>query len=249
MRRAFRIAGRATLVLLLVLALGVAAIAGRVVWYYGYEIGIPDHHRVVSAASVSVCSDGNRIFVPLANIPLVLRNAVLAAEDPSFYARPPYNPFAEIAKAVLFDDRTGGGSWISTALARCLAHQNPQCCRNIDWHVVSAIVMYRLERDFPKDAIFEAYLNEVWMGRGSYGAAAAADAYFGKPLADLALGEAAFIAAILRTPTRTSRDIERATVRRNTILDRMTKTGSISPEQAEAAKQLQLRIREVPAPI
>jgi membrane peptidoglycan carboxypeptidase len=135
------------------------------------------------------------------------------------------------------------------ALARCLTRQNPQCCRNIDWQVVSAIVVYRLERDFPKDAIFETYLNEVWMGRDSYGAAAAADAYFGKLMGDLSVDEIAFIAALPRAPTLMSRTLERGTERRNFVLDRMVVAGAISSAEAESAKQVQLRLREPRTPI
>jgi membrane carboxypeptidase/penicillin-binding protein len=249
MRRALRIATKATLVLLLVLVLAVAAIAGRVIWYYEYEIGLPDHHRVANAAFAPVCSDGNRTFVPLADIPPIVKQAVLAAENADFYARSPINPFAEFARAILFEHKPKN-SGISTAVTRCLMWLSPNCCHAIDWHIGNGIVMYRLERDITKDAIFEVYLNGIFVGRGSHGAAAAADVYFGKSLADLTLDEVAFIAAIPRGPSiKTSRDIDRATHRRNVILDRMTQTGAIDQAQAESAKQLQLRIREVPAPI
>jgi membrane carboxypeptidase/penicillin-binding protein len=216
-RRALRIAGRVALVLLVILAVAVAAITARVVWYYGYEIGIPDHHRLAGAASRPVCADGKRTFISLADTPTIVRNAVLAAQDADFYARPPYNPLSAIAIALVFE-QAPSVSHISFAMARCLISTNPQCCRqNIDWQVITAIVLHRLEANLSRDVLLETYLNETFMGRGSSGVVAAADAYFGKQLADLSLGEIAFLAALPRAPSYISKTLERGTERRNVV--------------------------------
>lgn len=103
--------------------------------------------------------------------------------------------------------------------------------------------------DLPKDLIFELYLNEIWLGCGTYGAGAAANAYFGKSLSNLTLEETAYVAGLIRAPSAISRNLEHGTGRRNFVLDRMAEAESISPTQAESAKQQPLILREVPAPI
>jgi len=131
-------------------------------------------------------------------------------------------------------------------LARCLIDSSS--LRPIDRHVITAITIYRIERDLSRNAIFEVYLNEAWMGRGSHGAAAAARAYFGKPLGDLSLDEAAFVAVLAKSPTSIGRNLERDTEWRNRVLDRMVRAGTITSMQAETAKQMPLRIVEWRSP-
>jgi penicillin-binding protein 1A len=104
-----------------------------------------------------------------------------------------------------------------------------------------------LDRDpglnLPNDRIFEIYLNEVWFGRRSHGAAAAANAYFGKSLSDLTLDEAAYLAALPRAPYSVGRDRELGIRRRNFVIDRMAEAAAVSPAQAASAKQQPLLLR------
>jgi penicillin-binding protein 1A len=245
MRNILQIAVRATLILMLLVAVATAAIGGRVAVYYAYEIELPDHYRVTNEVSVQVCSDGKRPFVPLARIPPIVRDAVLAAVEPYFYARPPLNPLLEIAKAFVSADGPRAIPLMSMMLARCLTDLIPG--RQADSLMIAAsIVVYRLERDVSKDAIFEVFLNEAWMGRGSYGVAAAAEAYFGKSLTDLSLDEAAFIAALTKA---SGRNLRGGNEQRNRILDRMVEAGAITSSQAEIAKLAPLRLIEARNPI
>jgi penicillin-binding protein 1A len=137
---------------------------------------------------------------------------------------------------------------MSNAVARCLLTllNRDWRGRTFDWHISNIVLMRHVERDLPKDRIFEIYLNETWFGRRSYGAAAAAKAYFGKSLSDLTLDEAADVAALPRAPYRVGRDSEYGITRRNFVIDRMAKAAAISPAQAELAKQQPLLLRQVP---
>src|SRR5207253_11514027 len=96
-----------------------------------------------------------------------------------------------------------------------------------------------------KNTIFEIYMNETYLGRGAYGAGAAAVAYFGKPLAELSLDEAAFLAGLVRNPALVRRGQEPGLQRRNVVLDRMGQAGMISTEKAASAKERPLVLRSV----
>jgi penicillin-binding protein 1A len=251
MRKLVKVLGKTVAAFLLVATAALAVGVGRLVWHYEYEIGLPDHRKLATVSTAGgICSSGSEhIVIPLAAIPPVVRSAVLAAEEPDFYARSPINPFTELAGAVLFGHRPMGSA-ISNAVVRCLISLSPDCCwKTIDWHIGNAVLMYRVERDLPKDLIFELFLNEIWFGRNTYGAEAAANAYFGKSLSDLSVEEAAYLATIPRAPSRVGRDIEYGIRRRNLVLDRMAEAGAISAAQAQSAKQQHLRLQEAPAPI
>src|SRR5262245_24381017 len=113
MPKALRVAGVATLVLLLTVVIGFAAIVGGMVWYIAYQIRIPDHHRMANAASVPICSGGNRTYVPFADIPPAVSQAMLAAEDPDFYTRRRFNPLMALATAVVRGEQPRAGSLMS----------------------------------------------------------------------------------------------------------------------------------------
>jgi penicillin-binding protein 1A len=252
MRKFIRIFVKSVLALLLLSVAVLAAGVGWLVWHYDYEIELPDHRQLANVvASGQVCSSGGQhLVIPFAAIPSIVRIAFLAAEDPDFYRRPPFNPFTEFARAALFNRRPSSPPLISNMVVRCLVAQSPvSSCRGIDWHICNLVLMHRIERDLGKDLIFDLYLNGIALGRGTFGVGAAADVYFGKSLTDLSLAEAAYIAGLPRSPNVYGRNLERGTMRRNAVLDRMVETGTISPAQAAAAKLQPLVLRDVAAPI
>lgn len=231
--------------LLLVVNATIVAAVGWYVWHYEYGVGLPDRQKLVAVSAADrICSSGGeRKFVPLAAVPPIVRAAFLAAEEPDFYDRPLISSlFIEYVRAAL-SKRMPRGSPISLTVARCL--MPPECCpKTLNWSTAAFVLMARVEGTLSRDIIFELFLNETYFGRGAYGASAAANAYFGKSLSDLALEESAYIAALVRAPNNINRDSKRGIERRNLVIDRMRKAGTITPEQADAAKQQPLLLRE-----
>ena len=234
--------------LLLVFIAASAAFAGWVVWYYSAQFDLPTVERLLAVSPADrICSSaGERIYVPLAAIPLKVRNAILAADEPEFYNRWTTNAFSEIAHAHLFDHRPRSFA-ISWSVMHCLRSLSTERHKHHGNWIVFTIMMNRVDSNLPKDLIFEIYLNETYFGRGAYGVGAAAAALFGKPVADLTLDEAACLAALARAPGYL-RNTERWTERRNFVIDRMQAAGAITASEAAAAKQQPLAPRPAPAP-
>ena len=182
-----------------------------------------------------------RATIPLADIPPLLRNAVIAYEQPDFYEAWSLNPIAEIALGL----GTGRGprpAGITQSVARCLVLLTPGNDRQID-PIATIYFMQRVTRSLSRDRILEIYLNESYLGRGAYGVAAGAEAYFGKPVADLDIGEIAFLVMRARQPSP-NRTFD--TRLRDYIIDRMQTAGLISETQAAAAKSRPLPLNERP---
>jgi penicillin-binding protein 1A len=236
----FRKIAKLVVALPLVSAAALFSVIGWVVWRYGDDL--PDQRQLGSPTiAQSACpTDGQRIFVPLTATPPNVLNAFLVADERSFYNRPPFNPLVEFGRIVFA--READVPAISKAIARCLlASSEP--LKAIEWQIKNVILIYRIERDLSKDRIVEIYLNAVPLGRGASGAGAAANAYFGKSLADLTLAEAAYIAGLAKARQHFgSNDVE-GTSRRNVVLERMAEAGAISPGEAAAAKAQPLILR------
>jgi penicillin-binding protein 1A len=182
-----------------------------------------------------------RIFVPFSAIPDIVKKAFIAAEDKSFYQHKGVDPLA-IARAAITDiQRLGesrrpvGASTITQQVARnMLLGSNDLSFKR---KVKEALLALRLERVLSKERILELYLNEIYLGQGSYGVAAAAQAYFNKPLDQLTPAEAASLAALPKSPTNYNpfREPEAAHARRDWVIDRMVETGAITAAQGQEA--------------
>jgi penicillin-binding protein 1A len=183
-----------------------------------------------------------RIFVPFSAIPDIVKKAFIAAEDKSFYQHKGVDPMA-IARAALTDlQRIGearrpvGASTITQQVARnMLLGSNDVSFRR---KVKEALLALHIERTLSKERILELYLNGIYLGQGSYGVAAAAQAYFNKPLDQLDIAQAASLAALPKSPTNYNpfRDPDAAMERRNWVIDRMVETGSITAAAGKAAQ-------------
>lgn len=189
-----------------------------------------------------------REVVKYNEIPKVLVDAVLAIEDRRFFEHNGINfvRFAEGAWVDLTRQRyQQGGSTLTMQLSRGF-FLTPE--RTIKRKLTEMLIAVELEQKFSKQQIFEIYANWVPLGqRGSFaisGFAEASRAYFGKDVKDLTLPEAALLAGIIQGPSRLSpyRHPERATERRNLVLDSMVETHAITKEQAEKAKASPLRL-------
>ena len=145
-----------------------------------------------------------RIFVPLAQIPPALRDAIIATEDRRFYSHWGVDPIG-IARAVVQNYRRGriveGGSTITQQLAKVLFLTAD---KSLERKLKEAVLALELERRYSKDRILEMYLNQVYFGQGSYGVEAAARTYFGKGVSELTVRESALIAGLPRAPTNYS---------------------------------------------
>jgi penicillin-binding protein 1A len=178
-----------------------------------------------------------RIDVPLSRVSPHMRDALLAIEDRRFFRHPGVDPI-RIAGAAWKNLRAGriveGGSTITQQLARA-AQLTPE--RTYKRKVREILLAARLEQRFTKTQILEEYLNTVYFGEGYYGVEAAARGYFGRPAAELAIAEAALLAALVRSPSNDAPCVApgRATARRNLVLRQMRKQGRISDEELRTA--------------
>ena len=180
----------------------------------------------------------NRESLPLHQVPQTVIDAVISVEDARFYNHRGIDLRA-IARAVWADIRGGGyrqgASTITQQLARnAFLNQRRELMRKIR----EAIYAVKIERQFSKDQILEAYLNTIYMGHGAYGIESAAKTYFSKSVKELSLSETAMITAIIRSPGFYDPYLhpDRARERRGVVLDQMVKYGKLSEARAQAAK-------------
>jgi penicillin-binding protein 1A len=202
--------------------------------------------RVLTADGVEIGQFGEqrRQFVPLAQIPRVLQEAVLAVEDTRFYDHGGIDPrgLARAMVSTLTGGMRQGGSTITQQLVRTmlLTHRF-----SAERKLKEMWLAVQLEQQVPKARILEIYLNEVYLGQRSYGVAAAARTYFGKALAELTLAEAALIAGLPQNPgfANPVADLDRALVRQRVVLARMRAVGFITPREEAAARAERLSVR------
>ncbi|WP_193540145.1 penicillin-binding protein 1A [Rhodopila globiformis] len=182
-----------------------------------------------------------RIFVPVSAIPEIVKRAFISAEDQNFYSHGGIDPLA-IARAGVFDllhagqgRRPIGASTITQQVAKNMLLDNQM---SLSRKVKEAILAMRIEQTLSKDRILELYLNEIYLGLGSYGVAAAAQAYFNKPMDQLTIAEAAFLAGLPKAPNNLNpfKYPDAARARRDYVLDRMAEDHVITAAQAASAK-------------
>ena len=189
-----------------------------------------------------------RIQVPYSQIPLVLKQAIIATEDPRFFAHKgiDYRGILravkeDVFRVVLRKKKLHGGSTITQQLARSVFLYPQQTIRR---KLKEMFLAVELERKFSKEKIFELYCNQFYLGHGAWGVEAASQLYFGKSVSELTLPEAALIAGIFRGPGVYSpyNNPEVTLNRRNHVINRMVEEGFISKEVGEAVKQEPLNV-------
>lgn len=232
-----------------VLAVGVAGLVG--LWYYGRDL--PDYQQLANyeppvttrlhagdGRLIAEYSRERRLFVPIQAIPKPVIQAFLSAEDKNFYEHSGIDPVG-IARAVVQNvanlaqsRRPVGASTITQQVAKNFLLGNEV---SLGRKAKEAILAFRIEKTFSKDKILELYLNEIYLGSGAYGVAAAALVYFDKSLYDLTLPEAAYLAALPKAPSNYNpvRHLDRAKARRDWVIERLQEDGVITVEQARAA--------------
>jgi membrane carboxypeptidase/penicillin-binding protein len=250
MSKALIIIGKWVLALLSVAGMALLVLEGWLIWHFEYGIGLPTKARLASVSLTEpICSaGGQRAYIPLSDIPPLVAQAVIAAEDPDFYKRLSIDPFTEILYAPFLNQRPHASNVLGS-VAHCLMSLSPDCCRgpSLERSFAHLVLMARVTTVLPRERIFEIYLNENYFGRGAYGVSAAANAYFGKSLGLLSIDEIAFVAALPKAPGLIGRKKDIALERRNRIVEQMFQSGFINEADAASARQRPLSFREEPA--
>ena len=238
-------AGMLTVLMLVGLALAVAypnlpEISGLL----DYRPKLP--MRVYSADGVLLGEFGEerRNFTPIAQVPKVMQQAVLAIEDARFYQHSgvDYKGVLRAGLAQFAESRSQGASTITMQVARNFYLSTEKTFTRKIYEVLLAL---KIESLLTKEQILEVYMNQIFLGQRAYGFAAASEIYFGKPLQDVTVAEAAMLAGLPKAPSAYNpiTNPRRATVRQQYIIDRMLENGFITPQQHEAARSQPLKYR------
>ena len=237
----------------LVLLLVMAAAGGAYLVIRHYAADLPDYTQLANYNPLLVtrvhAGDGrllaeyaveNRVFVPIQAVPKRLSNAFLSAEDKSFYTHPGVD-LAGLVRGVVTnlanlgsDRRPVGASTITQQVAKNFLLSNEV---SLARKVKEVLLAYRIEHAFSKDRILELYLNEIYLGGGSYGIASASLNYFNKSLDELSIAECAMMAAMPKAPNNYNplRHPEAAKARRDWVIGRMLEDGHITAAEAKTA--------------
>jgi penicillin-binding protein 1A len=189
-----------------------------------------------------------RVVVPYADLPPVLREAIISIEDKSFERNWGVNLFRAVGAAyrdLHSKGRTQGASTLTMQLARNLFLSSE---KSYGRKIQEIFLSVQIERRFTKEQIFELYANQIYLGHGTYGFEAGSEFYFSKKARDLTLPEAALLAALPKGPEAYSplKYPERALRRRNLVITEMLDDGKITREQANAAKAAPLGLHLEP---
>jgi penicillin-binding protein 1A len=246
----------------LLLILAISGASGVLIIFQNYGQDLPEYRQLADYEPPVMSrvhgGDGRllveyakekRVFVPIKAMPRQVIQAFLSAEDHNFYNHPGVD-FLSVVRAALTNIKNFGSSKrpIGASTITQQVAKNFLLTNEVSWRrkIKEAILAFRIERALSKDRILELYLNEIYLGFGSYGVATAALNYFDKSLGDLTVAEAAFLAALPKAPNNYNpvRNLRAATTRRNWVIGRMLVDGAINKNQAEFAKDTPLVIRQ-----
>jgi penicillin-binding protein 1A len=235
-----------------VLAIVGCGFIGITLWYFSRDL--PDYQQLAHyqppITTQTYAGDGRllaqyaserRIFVPIEAISKRVTSAFISAEDKNFYSHHGVDPLS-IARAALADigrlrenQRPIGASTITQQVAKNMLLTNQV---SVTRKIREILLATRIEAALPKDRILELYLNEIYLGSGYYGIAAAAQGYFDKSLDQLTLGEAAFLAGLPKAPNRynPTRSSKLAEARRDWVIGRMLEDGAVTRDEAAAVE-------------
>ena len=245
--------------LFFILTFGAVGVAGYLFYHYGRDL--PEYAQLADyqppVTTRVYAGDGRllaeyaterRVFRPIDAIPARVIDAFVSAEDKNFFSHSGIDAIG-VARAILTnlrnlgtERRLVGASTITQQVAKNFLLGN-----EVSWErkIKEAVLSFRIERAFSKKHILELYLNEIYLGRGSYGVTAAALNYFNKSLDELTLAEAAFLAALPKAPGNydPERRPDAAQARRDWVIGRMVEDGAVSRLEAEAAWGTPIKLR------
>jgi penicillin-binding protein 1A len=236
----------------IIFLVGVAAAAG-LIWHYSkdlpdysqlqdYEPPVMTRVHAADGALLGEYSKERRLYLPIQAVPKLVINAFLAAEDKNFYEHGGID-YSGMARAALLyaqnfgsNRRPQGASTITQQVAKNFLLTNEV---SFTRKIKEALLAMRIERAYSKDRILELYLNEIYLGLGAYGIAAASLVYFDKSVNELTVAEAAYLAALPKAPAALHpiRNRDRAVERRNYVVDRMLENGWIKQADSDKARK------------
>jgi len=229
-------------------------------WYF--SIGLPDYKKLSNyqpPISSRVYSDNNkliaeyalekRLFIPFESIPEKVINSFLSAEDKNFFRHPGIDAKG-ILRAILKNiknisqnKRLEGASTITQQVAKNFLLTNEVSMKR---KIKEAILAFRIERAYTKERILELYLNQIYLGQGTYGIAAASLEYFDKSIKELNYSEAALLAALPKAPSKYNpyRFNDIAKFRRNLVLENLRENNFISKKELNNFKNSEIKLKK-----
>jgi penicillin-binding protein 1A len=236
----------------MILFIAVAGAAAFVLWKVSSEL--PDYEVLAKyeppvmtrihandGSLIAEFSRERRIYVPITAIPQCVIEAFISAEDKNFYQHGGLD-IQGILRAVVTNlsamqsgRRVVGASTITQQVAKNFLLTSDQ---TVERKLKEAILAIRIERAFTKEQILELYLNEIYLGVGAYGVAAASQTYWDKALNELTLADCAYLATLPKAPSNYDpfKFPDRAVARRNWVIDRIVENGFATRDEGEAAK-------------
>ena len=249
------------IIVVVVMFIALTGAGGGAYVLYKFGLGLPDYKQLADyeppittrvhagdGRLLAEYAEEKRVFVPQDVMPRLVIQAFLSAEDKNFFYHPGVDPksiaraiFSNI-KNILSGRRLVGASTITQQVAKNFLLTADV---TVERKIKEAILAFRIERALDKERILELYLNEIYLGFGSYGVAAAALNYFNKSLDSLTLAEAAFLAALPKAPNNYNpfNYPNAARDRRNWVIRRMQSDGAITAEEAQIAVETSLITR------
>ena len=244
---------------IIILAFAILIFVFSTLWYF--SIGLPDYKKLSNyqppISSRVYSSDGKliaeyaiekRLFIPYESIPKKIINSFLSAEDKNFFLHPGVDAKGILRasikniKNISQNKRLEGASTITQQVAKNFLLTNEV---SIKRKIKEAILAFRIERAYSKERILELYLNQIYLGQGAYGIAAASLEYFDKSVKNLNYSEAALLAALPKAPSKYDpykhRDI--AKYRRNLVLQNLKDNDYISKKEFENFKNSKIKLK------
>ena len=249
-------------ILIFAIFLSFIALTGiiSVLWYYSNDL--PDYKFLQNykppISSKLYSNDGQllsefssekRIFVPYNSIPTLVVNSFLSAEDKNFFKHPGVDAKGVLRAVInnisniIASRRLEGASTITQQVAKNFLLTNEV---SIDRKLKEVILAFRIERVLTKERILELYLNQIYLGEGSYGIASASLQYFDKPINELNYSEAALLAALPKAPSRYNpyKNIELAKFRRNLVLKNLFDNNYINDEDYKKFSENKISLKK-----
>ena len=244
---------------LIIFSLSIVFFLFSTLWYF--SAGLPDYKKLSNyqppISSRVYSEDGKliaeyaiqkRLFVPYESIPDILVNSFLSAEDKNFFSHPGIDAKGIIRaviknfKNISQNKRLEGASTITQQVAKNFLLTNEVSMKR---KIKEAILAFRIERAYSKERILELYLNQIYLGQGTYGIAAASLEYFDKPLKELNYSDAALLAALPKAPSRYNpyKYPDVAKFRRDLVLKNLEENNFITKEELNDFKNSKLELK------